>query len=204
MPRRYADVCERYRTLERHSVAIETNELELAHSLAEKWRELYVFARTKDLRLAKVKEDFRAVTTEQSEAFQEELKALRTQFYSDGPIAGKVTLEEGVLLMVDYAETLAKCVAKKDELVNAEDLFGASRGVLDADAAFPYAVDAASRRWRGGIDDAIDATRFCQNTPARRVRTASGEYDAPRRHGDDVLPRARRGPVRDGAHEGHL
>ena len=53
-----------------------------------------MFARTKDLRLAKVKEDFRAVTTEQSEAFQEELKALRTQFYSEGPIAGKVSLEE--------------------------------------------------------------------------------------------------------------
>ena len=129
VPRRYADVCERYRTLERHSVAIDAQELSLAHSLAEKWRDLYVFARTKDLRLAKVKEDFRAVTTEQSEAFQEELKALRTQFYAEGPIAGKVSLEEGVLLMVDYAETLAKCVAKKDELVNAEDLFGAARGV---------------------------------------------------------------------------
>ena len=114
VPRRYADVSERYRTLERHSVNIEANELSLAHSLAEKWRDLYVFARTKDLRLAKVKEDFRAVTTEQSEAFQEELKELRTQFYSDGPIAGKVSLEEGVLLMVDYAETLAKCVSKKD------------------------------------------------------------------------------------------
>ena len=101
VPRRYADVCERYRTLERHSVAIDAQEFSLAHSLAEKWRDLYVFARTKDLRLAKVKEDFRAVTTEQSEAFQEELKALRTQFYSDGPIAGKVSLEEGVLLMVD-------------------------------------------------------------------------------------------------------
>ena len=130
MELRYADVSEMYRTLERHSVAIDAQELALAHSLAEKWRDLYVFARTKDLRLAKVKEDFRAVTTEQSEAFQEELKALRTQFYSDGPIAGKVSLEEGVLLMVDYAQTLAKCVAKKDELVNAEDLFGASRGVL--------------------------------------------------------------------------
>ncbi len=124
MELQYADVSERYRTLERHEVKIEAHELELAHSLAEKWRDLYVFARTKDLRLAKVKEDFRAVTTEQSEAFQEELKELRTQFYSDGPIAGKVSLEEGVLLMVDYAETLSKCVAKKDELVNAEDLFG--------------------------------------------------------------------------------
>ena len=62
VPRRYADVIERYRTLERHSVNIEANELQLAHSLAEKWRELYVFARTKDLRLAKVKEDFPDLT----------------------------------------------------------------------------------------------------------------------------------------------
>ena len=123
-------MAERYRTLERHSVNIEAHELSLAHSLAEKWRSLYVFARTKDLRLAKVKEDFRAVTTEQSEAFQEELKELRTQFYAEGPIAGKISLEEGVLLMVDYAQTLQKCVAKKDELVNAEDLFGAYLSVV--------------------------------------------------------------------------
>ncbi|MAT46423.1 MAG: hypothetical protein CMO35_03215 [Verrucomicrobiaceae bacterium] len=61
MELRYADVSEMYRTLERHSVAIDAQELSLAHSLAEKWRDLYVFARTKDLRLAKVKEDFRAV-----------------------------------------------------------------------------------------------------------------------------------------------
>ena len=40
-------------------------------------------------RLAKVKEDFRAVTTEQSEAFQEELKELRTQFYSTVLLQGK-------------------------------------------------------------------------------------------------------------------
>ena len=52
MELRYADVSEMYRTLERHSVAIEEKELALAHSLAEKWRDLYVFARTKDLRLA--------------------------------------------------------------------------------------------------------------------------------------------------------
>jgi dynein heavy chain len=124
MELKYADVAERYRTLERHEVKVETMELKTAHSLAETWRELYVFARTKDLRLAKVKEEFRTVTTEQSDAFQEELKELRTQFYAEGPVAGKVSLEEGVLLMVDYRETLDKCTAKKDELVNAEDLFG--------------------------------------------------------------------------------
>ena len=138
----------RYRTLERHSVNIEAHELQLAHSLAEKWRELYVFARTKDLRLAKVKEDFRAVTTEQSEAFQEELKELRTQFYAEGPIAGKISLEEGVLLMVDYAQTLQKCVAKKDELVNAEDLFGAARGVLDFESLEGVGAVAACQRER--------------------------------------------------------
>ena len=54
MELRYADVSEMYRTLERHSVNIDAQELALAHSLAEKWRDLYVFARTKDLRLAKV------------------------------------------------------------------------------------------------------------------------------------------------------
>jgi len=124
MELKYANVAERYRTLERHEVKVETMELKTAHSLAETWRELYVFARTKDLRLAKVKEEFRTVTTEQSDAFQEELKELRTQFYAEGPVAGKVSLEEGVLLMVDYRETLDKCTAKKDELVNAEDLFG--------------------------------------------------------------------------------
>ena len=171
VPRRYADVSERYRTLERHSVAIETNELQLAHSLAEKWRSLYVFARTKDLRLAKVKEDFRAVTTEQSEAFQEELKELRTQFYAEGPIAGKVSLEEGVLLMVDYAETLQKCVAKKDELVNAEDLFGAFCSVMSR----LRTASGPSRRVRGTAVAAMASSR-----PRRRdgVSATSRHRDA--------------------------
>ena len=178
VPRRYADVGERYRTLERHSVNIDAHELQLAHSLAEKWRELYVFARTKDLRLAKVKEDFRAVTTEQSEAFQEELKELRTQFYSDGPIAGKVSLEEGVLLMVDYAQTLQKCVAKKDELVNAEDLFGAARGVLDFESlegVGAVVAAMASRRWR--------------RAPRRRCGPVARERSSARRDAVDAAAR---------------
>ena len=180
MELRYADVSEMYRTLERHSVNIDAQELALAHSLAEKWRDLYVFARTKDLRLAKVKEDFRAVTTEQSEAFQEELKELRTQFYSDGPIAGKVSLEEGVLLMVDYAQTLAKCVAKKDELVNAEDLFGASRGVLEPleDVGAVVAAMASRRRRRAPRRRRGPVAR--ERSSARRDAVDAAARESPR------------------------
>ena len=74
MELRYADVSEMYRTLERHSVNIDAQELALAHSLAEKWRDLCV-RKNEDLRLAEVKEDFRR-HHEQSEAFEE--PALRT------------------------------------------------------------------------------------------------------------------------------
>ena len=111
------------------------------------------------------------MTTEQSEAFQEELKALRTQFYAEGPIAGKVSLEEGVLLMVDYAQTLAKCVAKKDELVNAEDLFGAYLCLWKASGP-------SSRRWRRGDGVAAMASRA---TPSMRPRRAGEELGTPRR-----------------------
>ena len=105
------------------------------------------------------------MTTEQSEAFQEELKALRTQFYSDGPIAGKVSLEEGVLLMVDYAQTLAKCVAKKDELVNAEDLFGAYLCLFES---------------LEGVG-AVVAAMASRATPSMRPRRAGKDLGTPRR-----------------------
>ena len=126
------------------------------------------------------------MTTEQSEAFQEELKELRTQFYSDGPIAGKVSLEEGVLLMVDYAQTLAKCVAKKDELVNAEDLFGAylclwkasgpsSRRWRRADGVARHAVDAAPSRGRGARHAATPSTRPPESLRGHTVMLRAGK-----------------------------
>ncbi|KAH8092928.1 dynein light chain binding protein [Aureococcus anophagefferens] len=102
MELKYFDVMERYRTLQRYDVAVAEEESSVAAGLAARWHALYCTAKTKDLRLAKVKEEFREVTTQQ---------------------AADVTLEDGVALLVDYKRTLAKCHAKKSELVNAENLF---------------------------------------------------------------------------------
>ena len=99
-------------------------ELETASNLATRWRGLFCAAKTKDLRLARVKEEFREVTTTQTAEFAEELKDIRREFYDSGPAASKVALEDGVHLLVDYKRTMAKCTAKKDELINAENLFG--------------------------------------------------------------------------------
>ncbi|KAH8046310.1 dynein light chain binding protein [Aureococcus anophagefferens] len=93
MELKYFDV-ERYRTLQRYDVAVAEEESSVAAGLAARWHALYCTAKTKDLRLAKVKEEF-----------------------------ASVTLEDGVALLVDYKRTLAKCHAKKSELVNAENLF---------------------------------------------------------------------------------
>ncbi|KAH8057483.1 dynein light chain binding protein [Aureococcus anophagefferens] len=123
MELKYFDVMERYRTLQRYDVAVAEEESSVAAGLAARWHALYCTAKTKDLRLAKVKEEFREVTTQQAAEFLEELKLMNKQFYDSGPASISVTLEDGVALLVDYKRTLAKCHAKKSELVNAENLF---------------------------------------------------------------------------------
>ena len=95
----------------------------LAATLDQRWHKLFCDSKTKDLRLGKVKEQFREVTKTQAVEFQDEIKALETEFYKSGPGSSGLTLDDGVEIVKEYKRMIAKCNKRKAELVNAENLF---------------------------------------------------------------------------------
>jgi len=104
-------------------VSIAETEKQDALTIAERWRQLVVDAKTRDLRLVFVKEQFREVTKQQAVDFQEELKDLKRAFYGSGPGAPSIELEKGVELVEEYQKQLVECNRKKADLINAENLF---------------------------------------------------------------------------------
>ena len=123
----YLDVMERYRTLERYN--IEVPSIDEARTRPRSRRRSTSAgtsssdSKTKDLRLGKVKEQFREVTKTQAVEFQDEIKALETEFYKSGPGSSGLTLDDGVEIVKEYKRMIAKCNKRKAELMNAENLF---------------------------------------------------------------------------------
>jgi dynein heavy chain len=123
MELQYKDVVERFRTLRNYDIEVPEEQCVQADKLGEQWHQLVIDSKTKDLRLVKVKEEFRAVTREQALEFGEECKAMKVEFKEKGPGVKDIDLAAGVELMRQYQRTLADMRKKRGELVNAEGLF---------------------------------------------------------------------------------
>jgi len=117
------DVNERYRTLIRYKIQVSESEIQAALNIEKRWRQLYVDARTRDLRLVDTKAKFREVTKQQDVNFREELNVLRREFLDSGPGISSISLDDGVELLSDYKRRLNKLHKTKAELVNALNLF---------------------------------------------------------------------------------
>ena len=117
------DVNERYRTLIRYKIQVSESEIQAALNIEKRWRQLYVDARTRDLRLVDTKAKFREVTKQQDVHFREELNVLRREFLDSGPGISSISLDDGVELLSDYKRRLNKLHKTKAELVNALNLF---------------------------------------------------------------------------------
>ncbi|CAM9103575.1 unnamed protein product [Discosporangium mesarthrocarpum] len=120
----FLDVMERYRTLQQYSIPVPAEEMTRAESIADRWQSLFIEAKTKDLCLVKVKEQFREVTKQQALDFHADLKNMEREFKATGPGNSSTQLEDGVRLLAEYEEKVQACMIKKLELVNAEGLFG--------------------------------------------------------------------------------
>jgi len=119
------DISERYRTLQRYGIkSVPEEESNMALGLAARWHTLYCNSRTRDLRLIDTKAKFRIVTAEQDVVFREELDILRKEFLDAGPGVSSISLNQGVDLLAEYNRRLTKLVKQKNELVNAQNLFG--------------------------------------------------------------------------------
>lgn len=95
----YLDTMERYRTLKRYAIPVPAEEMSKANLVADRWQALLIEAKTKDLRLLKVKETFREVTKQQAVEFHEALRNMEAAFKASGPGNANTPLEDGVRLL---------------------------------------------------------------------------------------------------------
>lgn len=117
------DITERYRTLVRYNISVPPDELESALNIDKRWRQLYIDSRTRNLRLVDTKKEFRDVTAKQDDEFRESLANLRKEFLDHGPGISIITLDEGNELLIQFKSRIAQFKVKKDELINAKNLF---------------------------------------------------------------------------------
>lgn len=100
----YLDTMERYRTLQQYDIPVPADEMAKAQDIASRWQALFIEAKTKDLCLVKVKDQFREVTKQQAVEFHEALKEMETSFKATGPGNSSTELEDGVRLLAEYQD----------------------------------------------------------------------------------------------------
>ena len=118
------DIVERYRTLQMYAIDVDTREAGQANTIGHTWRTLYGQAKTKDLRVVKVKDHFREVTKGDAVLFSSQVAKMMERFRSKGPGSLGMDLDEGVELVQNYRKELDDCDRRRNDLVQAEKLFG--------------------------------------------------------------------------------
>jgi len=120
----YSEVVERYRTLAMFGcVSVGPEEHERAMGLPATCRQLFVDAKTRDLRLVDTKAQFRVVTITETEEFVEQMGALKRAYLDGGPgISGD--LDKGLEMVAEYTTQVEAASRRKAELANAQSLFG--------------------------------------------------------------------------------
>eukprot|EP00947_MAST-08B_sp_MAST-8B-sp1_P000067 g67.t1 len=98
-------------------------EASISYSINDKWYDLYLWGKTRDLRLVKDKDNFRDETAQNVKDFAAHLKVVIRSFEKDGPGSAFVELEDGLRLMAEYHKKLGEDTRKRETLVNAEKLF---------------------------------------------------------------------------------
>jgi dynein heavy chain len=122
MELQYSSMFEQYRTLGHYAISVPEAERKEAISMEERWCQLVRDSKTKDLRLIKVKEQFRDVTRQDAVDFGQACKDLKGRYMANGP-GNADDLDDGVTLASDYEQELAQMRHRRHDLVNAEGLF---------------------------------------------------------------------------------
>ena len=123
MELQYNDVVERYHTLKLYDIEVEDAKFEKAMSIEQRWKDLVISSKTKDLRLAKVKSKFRQVTEQDAIDFHTQCVDMKREFYETGPGSSSIDLDQGLELLQAYKQKLTEFTSKKQEIANAENVF---------------------------------------------------------------------------------
>ncbi|XP_074525804.1 dynein axonemal heavy chain 10 [Halichoeres trimaculatus] len=119
---RFNSIQERYRTLAMYKLQVGEDELELVACISQMWSDLFTESRQVDRSLTAVKKSFTKITKEKIEEFQQETFIFTESFNMHGPGAVGDNLEKGLFIMGKYEADLAKLVAERQKLGNAEKL----------------------------------------------------------------------------------
>jgi dynein heavy chain len=118
------DCVEQFRTLRLYGIVVEEEEQKVVDALEGRWKQMIIDSKTKDLRMVKVKENFRGVTKENVIDFSALCKVTLGEFYKSGPGAPGTNLDEGVVQVGVYQQKVIKMKKQAKEFMNAEGLFG--------------------------------------------------------------------------------
>ena len=113
---------EMYRILQDHEASIDPAEIQAVNSLHCSWQNLYSFSKTKDLRLSKLKENYRAVTRSEVVAFASHLSKELTDFELKGPGSPGLSLIDGLNLMNEWKIKMTHLEQRAFYFLNAETL----------------------------------------------------------------------------------
>ncbi|XP_044053526.1 dynein axonemal heavy chain 10 isoform X1 [Siniperca chuatsi] len=119
---RFIDIQERYRTLAMYKIEVGEDELELVSNIGQMWSDLFTESRQVDRSLTDVKKSFTEITKEKTKEFKQELSIFAESFNMHGPGAVGDDLEKGMTIIGTYEADLAKVLARRQELANAEKL----------------------------------------------------------------------------------
>ena len=94
-----------------------------AEALPGRCRQLFVDAKTRDLRLVDTKAQFRVVTAAETAEFVAQVARVKRAYLDGGPgLSGD--LDKGLALVQEYAAQAEAASKRKAELANAQSLFG--------------------------------------------------------------------------------
>ncbi|EDO35852.1 predicted protein [Nematostella vectensis] len=123
---RTADIKERYRTLKMYEIEVSDNETELVNGIDQLWDDLFVESRRVDYSLVSVKMKFTEITQDQVSNFTSDISKFKESFINEGPSSIGTDLDAGVELLKKFQEEYNTFEKERQELTNAERLFGLS------------------------------------------------------------------------------
>ena len=118
------DLLDHYDLLPATSPEGNTHEYADMKGLAADWRKLILDAKTKDLKLASIKEHFKGDTEKQTEAFRQKCADTLEEFTASGPARPQGDLKKGMKSFRFYKTTRAHLVDEKDKITDVRKLFG--------------------------------------------------------------------------------
>lgn len=123
MQLRAREIAEQYETLRLWEYPLEDDMYSNAISLLEKWALLLNHAKSKDLRMMKVKEDYKRRTYEKTAEFKLHVKTLLKNFETNGPTSMNVNLTEGSKKLLQFNDDLDNAKQQRVDLVEEQKLF---------------------------------------------------------------------------------